>query len=327
MDLREALEGAFEKEDQVEQAATEVAAPESEVPEPEGRARDESGRFAAKETPPDPTPTEAPSPVRRAPSSWKPAAQEAFLKADRGEALTPEEIKLLTAEAERRESDFHRGVSEFKSHSERAKAYDQAVAPYQQHLQSLGVDAPTAISALMRADVILRTSDPATKQQYFRQLAQQYGVDLNQQVPQADPQTQFLMSQLNQLRQQQEMWHNQFQRQEQSRAQQELSQFATADKPHFEALRNDMADLLESGKATSLEDAYDKAAWMHPEVRQTLLEQQRGEMQRKAMETAQAQRARSAAVSVKGSSPASGGVSPQNKGSLRDMLAAQFADN
>lgn len=332
MDIREALEGAFEKEDQQEVAAPEPqAAPE--VPEVEqdakvDRPRDESGKFApkAKENE-QPVPSDPPAPVRRAPSSWKPAAQEAFLKADRGEALTPEEIRLLTAEAERRENDFHKGVSEFKSHSERAKAYDNAIAPYQQHLQSLGVDAPTAISALMRADVILRTSDPATKQQYFQQLARQYGIDLNQQIPQADPQTQFLMSQLSQLRQQQEMWQNQFQRQEQARAQQELSQFATADKPHFEALRNDMADLLESGKATSLEDAYEKAAWMRPDVRQTLLEQQRSEAQRKAMDMAQAQRARSAAVSVKGSSPASGGVTPQNKGSLRDMLAAQFADN
>ena len=331
MDIREALEGAFEQD---AAPAPEVATPEpqvSETPVPEVKAerhRDETGKFAPKPTAePEPTPSEPPAPVRRAPSSWKPAAQEAFLKADRGEALTPEEIRLLTAEAERRENDFHKGVSEFKSHSERAKAYDQAIAPYQQHLRALGVDAPTAISALMRADVILRTSDPATKQQYFRQLAQQYGIDLNRQIPQADPQTQFLMSQLNQLRQQQEMWQNQFQRQEQERAQQELSQFATADKPHFEALRNDMADLLESGKATTLADAYEKAAWMHPEVRQTLLEQQRSEAQRKAMDMAQAQRARSAAVSVKGSSPASGGVAPQNKGSLRDMLAAQFADN
>lgn len=327
--LREALEGAFEQQDEAAPEVTPEPQPEPVV-EPEAkfdRPRDESGKFASKTQEAAPEPTEAPAPVRRAPSSWKPAAQEAFLKADRGEALTPEEIRLLTAEAERRENDFHKGVSEFKSHSERAKAYDQAIAPYQQHLQNLGVDAPTAISALMRADMTLRTADPATRQQYFHQLARQYGVDLNQQIPQADPQTQFLMSQLSQLRQQQEMWQNQFQRQEQMRAQQELSQFATADKPHFEALRNEMADLLESGKATTLDDAYEKAAWMHPEVRQTLLEQQRSEAQRKAMEMAQAQRARSAAVSVKGSSPASGGVTPQNKGSLREILAAQFADN
>src|SRR5574343_1881983 len=172
MDLREALEGAFEKEDapipevQTPESETNLDAPETEVKASE-RHRDETGKFAAK--PQEAQQTEATPPTRRAPSSWKPAAQEAFLKADRGEALTPEEIRLLTAEAERRENDFHKGVSEFKSHSERAKAYDQAIAPYQQHLQALGVNAPKAISALMRADVILRTSDPATKQQYFRQ--------------------------------------------------------------------------------------------------------------------------------------------------------------
>ena len=54
------------------------------------------------------------------------------------------------------------------------------------------------------------------------------------------------------------------------------------------------------------------------------LDQQRAEAQKKALEQAQAQKARTAAVSVKGSSPASSGVQPGNKGSLRDILAAQF---
>lgn len=345
--LREALEGALNQSD------AEPVAPDAEVTEqqePEhvepvaaaepnaeaehkGPARTPDGKFAPKESAEDkvsaegqPAPEQA-APSRKAPSSWKPAAQEAFLKADRGEPLTPEEIRLLTSEAERRESDFHRGVSEFKSHSERAKAYDQAIAPYQTHLQNLGVDAPTAISALMRADYTLRNSDPVTKAQYFRQLANEYGIDLNQEVPQVDPNTEYLMRQMDALRQQQEMWQNQFRQQEQTKAQHELSQFATAERPHFDAVRNDMADLLETGKAKDLQEAYEMAVWMRSDIRQTLLEQQRSEVQRKAHEAAQAQKAKAAAVSVKGSSPTSAGVQTGSKGSLRDVLAAQFADN
>ena len=338
-DIRSALEEAFESGSETpeaevverEQPATDVVEHEPASGETQARARDEQGRFASKATEaPEPAPqVEQPAaPTRNPFSSWKPDAQQALMKAERGEALTPEELKLLRVEAERRESDFHRGVSEFKSHSERAKAYDQAIAPYQQHLQKLGVDAPTAINALMRADVTLRTSDPATKAQYFAQLAREYGIDLSQVQNQQplDPQTQFLHQQLNELRQQQQLWQNQLQQQEQMRVQQELQQFATADRKHFDAVRNDMADLLETGKAKDLQEAYDMAVWMRPDVRQTLIEQQLADAQSKALAQAQAQRAKTAAVSVKGSSPIGAGGQPVN-GSLRDIIAAQLADN
>lgn len=293
----------------------------------ESRARDEQGRFAPKQEVPQ---SEAKAPevvhqTRNPFSSWKPDAQQALLKAERGEALTPDELKLLRVEAERREGDFHKGVEQFKSHSERAKAYDAAIAPYQQHLQKLGVDAPTAINALMRADVTLRTSDPVTKANYFAQLAQEYGIDLNQVVdpPPIDKQTQYMQQQLHELRHQQQMWQNQYQQQEQDRAQNELTSFATADKPHFDAVRGDMADLLETGKAKSLQEAYDMAVWMRPDVRQTLMQQQLADAQKKALEQAQAQRAKSAAVGVKGSSPIGSGGQPV-KGDLRDIIASQF---
>lgn len=339
-DIRSALEEAFNTEaeqdndEPVIEAKEAPAEPEPSDPPAEGRARDEQGRFAPKtaeepkEAQPPAIEPAPPPPVRNPFSSWKPDAQQALMKAERGEALTPEELKLLRVEAERRESDFHKGVSEFKTHSERAKAYDAVIAPYQTHLQRLGVDAPTAINALMRADVTLRTGDPSTKAQYFAQLAREYGIDLSQvQNPQPiDPQTQFLTQQLNELRQQQQLWQNQVQQQEQMRAQQELQSFASADKKHFDAVRNDMADLLETGKAKDLQEAYEMAVWMRPDVRQTLIDQQLADAQRKALEQAQAQRAKTAAVSVKGSSPIGAGSQPVN-GSLRDVIAAQFADN
>lgn len=330
-DLRSALESAFEdKTDEVPQTETVVNTPEPVTQEKpletsaEQRARDEAGRFAAKETAPV-TPPDEPKPIK-APSSWKPAAQEAYLKAERGEALTPEEVRILTNEANRRESDFHRGVEEFKTHAQKARAYEAVIAPYQQTFQQLGVDAPTAIGALLKADHTLRYGDPATKAQYFQQLAQQYGVNLEQiqNPPQYDPQTQYLMQQLNELRQTQAQWHNSIQQQEQTRANQELEQFSQAGNAHFDAVRGDMADLLETGKATSLQDAYEKAVWMNPDIRQSLIEQQRSEAQKKAMAEAQNLRAKTAAVSVKGSSPSAGGV--QTNGSdLRSLIASQFS--
>jgi hypothetical protein len=326
MDIRESIEQAIEQSE-----ASEVeSAPQN---------RDEGGKFASKEDKPVEVASEAkpesnpevnevaqaPAVVeRRAPSSWKPAAQEAFLKAERGEALAPEEIKMLTAEAERRESDYHKGISEYKSHSERARSYDSAVAPYQPYLQSLGVDAPTAIQNLLQAEYTLRNGDPQAKINQFMKLAQEYGIDLNQtqNIQPQDPQTQYLTNQLNELRQTQQMWQNQLQQQQASQAQAELSQFADG-REHFDAVRNEMALLMETGDAKTLQEAYEKAVWMQPDVRQTLLDKQLNEALSKALAQAQAQKAKTASIGVKGSSPSSAGIQPV-KGSLRDVIAASF---
>lgn len=334
--LREALEAAISEHETQAEATVETVTPEP-VSDPvtesatteteQSRSRDDKGRFASKQSEVAPVEAVPETPPRKAPSSWKPAAQEAFLKADRGEALTAEEIRLLTQEAERRENDFHKGVSEFKSHAERARSYEQAIEPYKGYLQQLQVEAPQAISHLLKTEYTLRTADPQTKLQMFQKLAHDYGVNLEQlgQLPQVDPNTQYLMNQLQSLQQQQAMWQNRMQEQELSKAMSIVEQMAsdTANFPHFEAVRGDMADLLETGKAKSESEAYEMAVWMRPDIRTTLLDQQRAEAQKKALEQAQKAKAAAAAVSVKGSSPTSTGTQPV-KGSLRDIIAAQF---
>lgn len=320
--LREALEQAFEND---EASQTTQPAEETSVPEP-AQSRNEQGKFNNTQQESNPPLEPAPEqPEIKAPSSWKTEAKQAYIKAERGEALTPQEIKILTAEANRRESDFLKGIEEFKGHAHRARAFEQAIAPYAQNIQQLGLDAPQAIQRLLHADHTLRHSDPATKAQYLQSLAQEYGVDLNlaQQPQNIDPQMQYLMNQLNELRQTQQVWQNSLQQQEQTKANHELAQFATADREHFDAVRNDMADLLEAGKAQSLQDAYEMAIWMRPDIRQTLIERQQTEARRQQEEQARNQRARAASVSVRGSSPTSSS-SQTVAGSLREILEAQF---
>lgn len=320
-DIRSALEEAFKDSE----AEPQQSAPEPQEPQ-EAQPRDEAGKYANKEAPEPVADIAPPEPIveRKAPSSWKPDAQQAWLKADRGEALTPAEVKMLALEAERREGDFHKGVAEFKTHSERARAYDAAIAPYRETIKTLGVDEVTAIGALLKADHTLRHADPATKQAYFAQLAQQYGINLGEPAPQVDPNTQYLMQQLHELRQTQQLWQNQQQQQERARAEQELAAFASG-KPHLDAVREEMARLLETGIAANLQEAYERAVWSRPDVRQSLIEQERAEAQRKAVEQANATRAKTAAVSVKGSSPAS--VVPAQGGSLRSTIEAAFAND
>lgn len=325
-DLHSALNDAFTQAEALEKPV------ETAVDEPaSGPARDEAGRFAAK-------PVEAAEPVveaavevappRKAPSSWKPEAQAAYLKSYAGEALTPEEVKILTQEAERRENDYHKGIEQYKTHAHEAQAYQRVVEPYMQTIRSLGVDAPTAIAKLFQADHTLRYSDPATKAQFLGQLAREYGIDIAQvaNAPQVDPQYQYLQQQMQQLQQQNQTLFQQQAEREQAGYQSEIQRFAADPAhPHFDAVKEEMALLLQTGKAQDLKSAYDTAVWMRADIRQSLVEQQRAEAQRAATEQAQATRAKSAAVSVKGSSPAGGGVQPV-KGSLRDQIEAAISD-
>ena len=313
-DLRESLESAFATEEAKEQEAVDPP-------------RDDSGKFA-KADPVDPpideaaeiaAPVEPPVETKRAPSSWKPDAQQEFDK------LPPQ----VQDEVLRREGDYHKGIENYKTHAHAAQAYEKAVAPYMATIQQMGIDAPTAVAKLMQADHTLRYADPQAKIQYLAGLAKDYGIDLGQVAnPQpVDPQYQSLRQQLAQNQRELQEWKSQQVNREQAQALTEIEKFAAdTSNVHFSAVRDDMATLLQTGVSNSLQDAYEKAIWQRSDIRQSLIDQQRAEAQRKATDAAQRQRAKAASVSVKGSSPASSGVSPV-KGSLRDQLVSAFADN
>ena len=305
-DLRSVLENAIE----VAEAPVEDVKVEAK-PEP---ARDDAGKFATKETPPIEPPTDAP-PVeaKRAPSSWKKDAAAEFDK-------LPQHVQ---DEVLRREGDFHKGIEGFKSHADLGRSMEKALQPYQQTLQGLGVSPDVAVGSLLRADAMLRNGSAQEKAHYLSVIAQQYGIDLGQaaDVPRPDAYTFQLEQRLQNMQAQQE----QFQRSQQEREMQslnsELQDFAqTAE--HFEAVRDDMAALLQAGRAKDLKDAYDMAVYANPQTRQTMLEQQRNEALKQAQSSAIANRAKAASVSVRGSSPASGSsASPTN---LRAALEAAF---
>ena len=93
---------------------------------------------------------------------------------------------------------------------------------------------------------------------------------------------------------------------------------------YFEEARPAMIQLLQSGMASSLEDAYEKAIRLTPELfesHQKSLQAQAEESKRNAANNA-AKKARAAAVSVKGSTP--GTVTNTKAQDRRSLLAEQF---
>lgn len=311
-DLRSVLESAMEAQDVPEVAA------EAKTE----RARDEAGRFTAAElaqqaadkaaaNPPVEQQTE--QPAKRAPSSWKKEAAAEFDK------LPPH----VQDEVLRRETDFHKGIEGFKSHADLGRSIEKTLQPYMPTIQQLGVTPDVAISSLLKADAGLRYGTPEQKAQHLANLAQTYGIDMGvvAQVPQKDHYTFQLEQRLSQLQQQQEQFQQSQQEQQREALNSELQAFA-ATAEHFEAVKEDMAALLQAGRATDLKDAYDKAVYANPQTRQALLEQQRQEALKQAQTHALNARAKAASVSVRGSSPASGsGAAPTN---LRAALESAY---
>lgn len=248
------------------------------------RARDEHGRFASKEqeiTPATPLPESAPPPVttRKPPSSWRKEAQELYGK-------LPQEFQMLQDEVERREADFHKGIESYKSKAQFADAMERVIAPHAQTLQSLGVTPDVAVHHLLEADRVLRYSQPDQKRAYLQQLARSYGIDLQQ--PEVDqtyqPTDPRVDAVINYLREQETVR----QRQEMAQLNSDLAAFAR-DKPHYEAVRNAMAGLLQVGAAQSLQEAYDMAIYANSEVRAQVLAQQQAQVEEKRKQEAKAQ--------------------------------------
>lgn len=321
MDTREALQAAF---DQVEAApAVETAepvaaeaAPATETTEVAAdRARDELGRFAAKPAEPAAKPIEV-KPVEELdppPKSWKKDYHAHWGKMD------PEVRKYIN----QREEEFHRGVGTYKQNADVGQQFMEAARPYEAIMRSLNVTPVQAFQALANADYTLRTADPATKSRLFAQLAQQYGVSLDniQNPPEVDQNTQALHQTIHELRAHVQRLEGSFNGYQQTTIQSEIDKFAS--KPHFEELKPTMAQLLNSGMAADLGEAYDKALRLTPDLFDQVQAQQKQEAERQRLQEAAqaAAKAKAAAVQVTGGPSTASAESPKG---IRGALEAAF---
>jgi hypothetical protein len=271
---------------------------EAETNAPAGR--DESGRFAkttVQEEALAPEPVEEPV-WKRPPLSWKKDYHEVWQKAD----------PRLQEYAFQREEQMRRGVEPLLQAKQFADAVQEAISPYMTTLNGLGMKPEQAISALMKADHTLRTSDPQTRLNYFMQLAGEYGINL-QGMPQGqqqavDPTIFALKNELASVRGEVTTWKQQQEAAEQAVLSNEIDSFAQKAE-FFEEARPEMIKLLQSGVAETLEDAYDRAVYGNRELREKVLSAQQAEQNAKmaAEKNRAAKAARAAAVSVRSATP------------------------
>ena len=287
----------------------------------EASGRDDRGRFAPKVEEP---PQEAEPPVwRRPPASWRKDYHEVWQKAD----------PKMQEYAWQREEQMRAGVEPLLAKAQFADTMQQAIEPYLPTIQGMGLTPEKAVSALMQADYTLRTAPPQQKMQLFAQLAQSYGINLGamganpQAAPQnsVDPLVWQLQNELNSVRGEVMGWKQQQEMQQNQQLLGEINQFSLkAD--HFEEARPTMIQLLQSGMAETLEEAYDKAIRLNPDLFEQVSKAQQAEQAAKQAKeyNRAAKAARAAAVSVRSATP-SANTAPK-AANRRALLEEAFSE-
>jgi hypothetical protein len=268
-------------------------------------------------------------PVTR-PSTWKKEYVQIWDKMEAGEQISKEDFTKFAEYANQRESEYKKGVSTYKGEVDRMKGYEEAIAPFAPELQRRGIEPAKYIQNLARADQILTHAPYEQKVQLFQRLAADYGIQLNGngQAQQLDPYTQQLMNQLNMVNQEVSSIKGRFAQEENQRLMNEIERVRSdVEKyPHFDVVREEMAQLLELGKAQDLETAYKKAVRMNDDV--WSLEQDRllNDAKQTAMKAQQVAKAKAAAVSPKSTTPSGKVGNAEDKKDRRSLIAEQMGE-
>jgi len=259
-------------------AATEESSDEvtEEAPETTVSDRDEGGRFKSKKAVEPEVTAAAPEPAtdevlggkwtpERAPSGWSPKVREHW-------SALPLEVRQ---EIIRREENSHVGVQKLQGEFAPLRELRQSMEPLFREMQQIGVNPTQHFDRVISTERVLRTADLPTKFETLMGIADDYGIPLReiinqsvgQEVLKSPVQSQIpqeLRRELDEIR----GW----------REQQELQTITGAVEQYgsgqefFSDVRGLMADLIERGLANTLPEAYDKAVWMHPEVRDVMME-------------------------------------------------------
>lgn len=224
--------------------------------------------------------------------------------------------ELIVKREKEREGYLTKRTQEIAGLEKHFKGIDEALTPYKQKLNLAGLTEGQAVKQLLAAQDML-DRDPVNG---LKWLAQNYGVNLNhilQNQQPIDPRFQAVSQELESLKQ---TLNNQTMQQEQvviSSLEKEIEHFANetdsngqSKRPHFNDIMNDMvlfaAQLRSSQPHLSareiLNEAYDKAVYANPRVRERVIEREFKLKEEKRAQEAKkkAEAARKANISLTG---------------------------
>lgn len=254
----------------------------------------------------------------KAPAQWKPAVREKWNQ-------LPREVQ---EEVLRRESDSMRLIGSVGQKIRMADEVQGHLQPFVEKLHQNGVNPSAFIGDVFTTVKSLSSGSLQEKADVVANIIQAYGVDLRMldnilsqrlQQPPEVMEARRLAARAQSVLQERD---SSVEQQTAVQAERHLASFAADPKHEFlDDVRDLMADLIESGRATNLSDAYTAAIWAKADTRKILL--QRESEARVAAKQNRAQHARTASLSV-GGAPRTAGSGPHlgSNMSLRDTIAA-----
>jgi hypothetical protein len=264
------------------------------------------------------------------PTTWKKEYKEIWDKMEKGEQIDKSDFVKFAEYANQRESEYQRGVSTYKAEADQARSLREAITPFVPELEQQGINPSEWINNLGRAHMVLTKAPYEQKVQLFHKLAADYGIQLNNngQVQQLDPYAQQLMSQLARVNQEVSTIKGRFAQEENQRLMGEIESFKSGgDAPHFELVREEMAQLLELGKAQDLKSAYKIAVRMNDEAWGLEQEKIISTAKQQASKSQQVAKAKAAAVSPRSVTPNGQVSNGADKKDRRALLAEQMEAN
>lgn len=328
--LRDTLSDAFDAAIAAPEVAP-AAAPAESAASTEQKARDDVGRFTAKEPTPSPEaksevkaaeiPVPAPTTKPR-PSSWKKDFDPHW------STMAPDVQDYIL----QREREYANGVSTYKQEADNARQLNEVIAPYLGVMQQNNIQPTQLIGSLLNAHQTLALGSLQDKTQAFARLMTQYGVDpqhlfqtLSGQQPQYPQQPQYQAPQPQDI---EKIVESKLVQKEINNEYQKFVADAPTKYPHFEAVKETMAGLLQAELAQDYASAYE-AALRHPrhaDIFEAMQEQQRAQKEAESKEKTRAvvNGARAKAVSVKSSTHTGQQSNSSGKPSLRGALEEAF---
>ena len=250
---------------------------------PEGQPE---GREAPSASPPAGQTTETPAPKPEvkpqenstevqalgAPKTWTKEALESW-------ATIPPRAQQ---EILKREEDYFRGIGQYKERAEVADKYLGVVEPFKPILEAAQIDPVELFRNFASNHYLLSRGTPEQKVQIASNLIQHYQIDLGQlldhignaPVEPPNPRIAALEQELATLRQAVTGGQKQAEEAAREKATATIDEFAADPAhPYFEEVADLMSDLLASGRAKTLKEAYDTAVYLNPETREKALAQ------------------------------------------------------
>jgi len=229
----------------------------------------------------------------RAPSSWSPKVRESW-------AALPEDVRR---EIVRREEASVNGVRKLQEKLAPAERFMQSMSGVFDHARNnLKTDPEQYIATIMSAHTRMSQVDTKERFNMLMNLADVYQIPLRDIINQSVGEEVLRRPQRQQEQQQYAQLPpdvmQEIQTMRQYREGMEIQAVADsvnsfgADKEFFEDVRFQMGELIESGQAKDMQEAYDMAIWLDPEVRDVIIGRERADDAQQAIAHRQAAAAR-----------------------------------